>query len=121
MKTSSKKTAAPLSARNLAIELARAIDDKKGYQITIFDLRGLSPITDYFVIANGLSEIHTRTIAQSLAEVEKPIHTEGYEAGSWILLDYVDVIVHVFTEETRQFYGLERLWGDAPQVGFPHD
>lgn len=117
-KNSKKRKATTASGADLARTLARVIDDKKGSKITIFDLRGISPITDYFVLANGLSEIHARTIAGSLVEHERPLHVEGYEAGTWILLDYVDVIVHVFIEETRQFYGLERLWGDAPQLEF---
>ena len=96
--------------------LACMIDDKKGEEIVIFDLRDLSPITDYFVIANGLSEIHLRTIADHLMEIEKPDHVEGLTASSWVLLDFIDVIVHLFLEETREFYGLERLWGDAPIV-----
>uniref|UniRef100_A0A7C4X9U5 Ribosomal silencing factor RsfS n=1 Tax=candidate division WOR-3 bacterium TaxID=2052148 RepID=A0A7C4X9U5_UNCW3 len=103
-------------SRNLAKALARIISEKKGEEIVIFDLRGISPITDYFVIAQGLSEIHNRTIAQYLAEYEDPDHIEGMESGGWILLDYVDVIVHIFLKEVREFYGLERLWGDAPQV-----
>ncbi len=101
--------------------LAKSIDEKKGYDIVIFDLRGISPITDYFVICTGLSDIHNRTIAESLIENEKPVHVEGFESGNWILLDYIDVIVHIFMEETRQFYGLSRLWGDAPQVDYDSD
>jgi len=96
--------------------LARMIDDKNGEEIVIFDLRDLSPIADYFVIANGLSEIHLRTIADHLMEYEKPDHVEGLAASSWVLLDFIDVIVHLFLKETREFYGLERLWGDAPIV-----
>jgi ribosome-associated protein len=111
----------PIPVRKRAAELARLIDEKKGTHITVFDLRGLSPITDYFVIANGLSEIHTKTIAHTLMENEKPYHIEGYESGTWILLDYVDIIVHIFIEETRRFYGLERLWGDAPHLDFHDD
>lgn len=107
--------------RKLARELARQIDEKKGNEIVIFDLRGLSPLTDYFVIANGLSDIHNRTIAEYLIEYEKPNHIEGFDGGHWILLDYIDVIVHIFLEETRRFYGLERLWGDAAQVDFKND
>ncbi|MEO0106872.1 MAG: ribosome silencing factor [candidate division WOR-3 bacterium] len=101
---------------SLAKTLARIINERKGEDIVIFDLRGISPITDYFVIANGLSEIHNRTIAQYLLEYENPEHVEGMEGGGWILLDYVDVIVHIFLKEVREFYGLERLWGDAPQI-----
>lgn len=110
-----------LQTEELAKCLARLIDEKKGQDIIIFDLKGISPITDYFVICTGLSEIHNRTIAESLIEYEKPTHTEGFEAGNWVLIDFIDVIVHVFSEETRQFYGLGRLWGDAPQVAFDSD
>ncbi|MGB9720209.1 MAG: ribosome silencing factor [bacterium] len=100
----------------LARELARIISDKKGEDIIIFDLRDISPITDFFVIATGLSDIHNKTLANCLSEYERPDHIEGVEEGGWILLDYIDVIVHIFSKEAREFYGLERLWGDAPQV-----
>lgn len=110
-----------LQTEELAKCLARLIDEKKGQDIIIFDLKGLSPITDYFVICTGLSEIHNRTIAESLIEYEKPTHTEGLESGNWVLIDFIDVIVHVFSDETRQFYGLGRLWGDAPQVAYDSD
>lgn len=106
------------TAEKRAKAFALYIDEKKGYEIIIFDLRGLSPITDYFVIACGLSEIHNRTIAEQLVSLEQPNHIEGSESGQWILIDFIDVIVHVFTQETREFYGLERLWGDAPRVEF---
>ena len=102
-------------------QLARRISEKKGSDILIFDLRELSPISDFFIISHGLSTIHNRTIAEFLAEDEKPNHLEGYEAGNWILLDYFDIIVHIFLKDTRIFYGLERLWGDAPQVDFDDD
>lgn len=100
----------------LAKAFARIINNKKGEGIVIFDLRNISPITDFFVIATGLSEIHNRTIAEYLIEYEKPQYLEGMDTGAWILLDYIDVIVHIFSKEAREFYGLERLWGDAPQV-----
>jgi ribosome-associated protein len=118
---SSKKKPTKKGGEELARDLARVIDEKKGLEIIIFDLRGISPITDFFVVANGLSEIHVRTIAGELSDFERPYHVEGYEAGTWVLMDYVDVIVHLFVKETRQFYGLERLWGDAPQVDFLND
>ncbi len=102
----------------LAKALAQIIDNHKGEDIVIFDLREISPITDYFVIATGLSDIHNKTIADYLIEYEEPQHIEGLESRDWILLDYIDVIVHIFSKETRDFYGLERLWGDAPQVKF---
>lgn len=110
-----------LQTEELAKYLARLIDEKKGQDIIIFDLKGTSPITDYFVICTGLSEIHNRTIAESLIEYEKANHIEGLESGNWVLIDFIDVIVHVFLKETRQFYGLGRLWGDAPQVAYDSD
>jgi ribosome-associated protein len=100
----------------LAKHLASMVDQKKGEDILIFDLRDLSPITDFFVIATSLSDVHTKTIASHIVEHESPQHTEGLEAGSWVLLDFFDVIVHIFSKDTREFYGLERLWGDAPRV-----
>ncbi len=113
LKKDSKK-----SALTTAKAIARIINDRKGEDIVIFDLRNLSPITDFFVIATGLSDVHNRTLANYLAEYEKPDHVEGLETGDWVLLDYVDVIVHIFSKEAREFFGLERLWGDAPQVKF---
>lgn len=104
------------SAISLAKTLAQIISDRKGDDIIIFDLREISPITDFFVIATGLSSIHNKTIAEYLIEYKKPNHSEGMEEGNWVLLDYIDVIVHIFSKETRDFYGLERLWGDAPEV-----
>ncbi|MCK4453181.1 ribosome silencing factor [candidate division WOR-3 bacterium] len=120
-KNSKRKSPKVISAKQLSINLAKRIDEKKGFEIIVFDLQGVSPITDYFVIANGLSDIHNRTIADDLIEYEKPEHIEGFEEGKWVLLDFIDVIVHIFSEETREFYGLERLWGDAPQVDYDSD
>lgn len=102
-------------------ELVQYIDQKKGTEIIIFDVRGISPITDYLIITTGLSEIHNRTIAEHIMLHERPDHVEGFEIGQWILLDYFDVIVHIFSHEAREFYGLERLWGDAPQLSVNHD
>ncbi len=122
LKKSSKiQSPKEVNAEQLSQNIAKRIDKKKGAEIIIFDLRNISPITDYFVIANGLSGIHNRTIAEYLMEDEKPDHVEGLETGNWILLDFFDVIVHIFSKETREFYGLERLWGDAPRVEFNND
>ena len=99
-----------------AKQLATMVDQKKGEDILIFDLRELSPITDFFVIATGLSDVHIKTIANHIIEQESPQHTEGLEAATWVLLDFFDVIVHIFSKDARGFYGLERLWGDAPRV-----
>jgi len=120
-KNSKRQTRNRFDSRLRAQNLAQLINEKKGEDIVIFDLKNLSPITDYFVIANGLSDIHIRAIADHLMEYEKPDHVEGLEATSWILLDFFDVIVHVFSKETRQFYGLERLWGDAQIIEIKDD
>jgi ribosome-associated protein len=104
------------NSKLLARRLAQEIDRRKGIEITILDLRKTSSITDYFVIANGLSDVHLKNLAEHLMDVEQPHHIEGLTSAHWVLLDYVDVVVHLFLADTRQFYGLERLWGDAPVV-----
>ena len=110
-------------AVNKALHLARKAGEfaleKKANEVKILDLRGITSITDYFVICSGDADIQIRAIADAITAnlKEEDIdvwHTEGYQSGRWILLDFVDVVVHVFLEETREFYGLERLWGDAP-------
>lgn len=92
---------------------------KKGYDIKILKLKGISSICDYFVIASGDVDIHVKAIADAVYDGLrekgiKPWHREGVRGGNWILLDYVDVVVHVFQHATRDFYALEKLWGDAP-------
>ena len=93
--------------------------DKKANDVIIVDLRGLTSVTDFFVICSGAADIHNKAIAESIREGlaeadQKPWHIEGLSYGSWVLLDYVDVVVHIFLQDKREFYGLERLWGDAP-------
>jgi ribosome-associated protein len=108
-----------MTASRLAKRAAAIILDKLGDDVTVLDLRGRSPLADYFVIATAASTIHAQAIAEELAlelkhEGERAHHSEGLENGLWVLLDYFDVVVHIFCGETRQFFGLERLWGDAP-------
>ena len=109
--------------KNLPLELARMAGrlalEKKGFDVRILRLKELSSVCDYFLIVSGEADIHVKAIAQSIIEGlkeagERPMHVEGMVEGNWVLLDYIDVIVHVFKEPTRQFYSLERLWGDAP-------
>ena len=100
---------------------ADALDDKKGVNIALLDVGDLLSITEVFLIVTGTSRPHTRTLAEAVAEKLKehgrrPLRTEGAAEGEWILLDFGDFVVHVFQEEQRDFYGLERLWGDAPRV-----
>lgn len=96
--------------------------DKKALDLDVLMLTGLTSIADYFIICSGTSERQTAAIADAIDDrlrVEdkaKPLLIEGMSSGRWVLLDYGDFIVHVFTEECRRFYGLERLWGDAPNI-----
>lgn len=96
--------------------ISSALADRKAVDPVILDLRGLSEATDYFVIASGTSDTHVRGMAEHLMGQVHPHHVEGLTQGRWVLLDYVDVVVHLFHPELRQFYQLERLWGDAPPV-----
>ena len=110
-----------VSSRDLAIAAARAAADKQGERVAVLDVRELIVITDYFVIASGGSERQVRTIVEevekSLRELGmKPIRREGENDRRWVLLDYFDVVVHVFAPEERDYYDLERLWRDAPTL-----
>ena len=93
----------------------------------VLDLRGLSDVTDYFVICHGTSDRQTLAIADAIEERlreqlgRRPGHVEGRRTGEWILLDYLDLVVHVFLQEKRSFYGLDRLWGDAPRLDVERD
>ena len=106
----------------LPAELARAIEaasDRKGVDMLVLDLRGLSDATDYFLLVTGTSDLHVRSIAEHILEELKqegirPSHVEGLRAGRWVLIDYIDFVVHIFHPAAREFYQLERLWGDAP-------
>jgi ribosome-associated protein len=98
-----------------------AADDKKAIDLVVLDLRKASGFTDFFVIASGGNARQVRAIADAVmetlaAEGVKPAHIEGYDRSEWILLDYFDFIVHVFAPETRMFYSLERLWGNAERI-----
>ncbi len=106
----------PLSIARTAGKLALS---KKGYDVKILKLKGLSSLCDYFVIVSGEVDVHVQAITDSIydglnAKGIKPWQKEGTRGSSWVLLDYVDVVVHVFKESTREFYALEKLWGDAP-------
>lgn len=120
-KKNSENKGTATDSLTLAKNIASLIGQKKGEDIQIFDLRGLSPITDFFVIATGLSEVHIKTLANHVIEHEDPQHVEGLGAASWVLLDLFDVIVHIFSADARTFYGLERLWGDAPIIETEND
>ena len=95
-----------------------ALKSKKGEDILVMDLRGLTDIVDYFVLATGNSDTQVKALADAVLErLEteglRPWHVEGYESRKWVLVDAVDVVVHVFVKSAREFYRLDRLWGDA--------
>ena len=114
----SQEPARKIEAQNLAREAARLTLTKRAEDVVILDLRELDGVCDYFVLATGQSEVQTRAIADAVDEGMRargirPWHTEGYEARRWILLDYVDFVVHVFHTRAREYYLLDKLWGDA--------
>ena len=110
---------------NQALEMARvayqALDEKKGEDIRVIDISGISVIGDYFVITNGTSDSQVRALVEN---VEEKMHkagyaakeTEGHRSGAWVLIDFGDVIVHIFDRENRQFYNLERIWNDGKKI-----
>ncbi len=105
----------------LAIEAGRIADDKKAEDITILDLRNITTLTDSFVICSVTNNRQARAIAQEIEEKLAKLglrldHIEGYPDSNWILMDYTDLVIHIFTKEIREYYDLEHLWGDAPRV-----
>jgi ribosome-associated protein len=100
---------------------AHAALDKKADDVVVLDLRRLSSFTDYFLLASGSNQRQLVAIADSISETlrregYRPNHVEGYPRQEWMLLDYDDFVVHLFTPRTRNFYGLERLWGEAARI-----
>ncbi len=107
--------------QSLLDTVLNALDDKKARDIKAIDISHLTTIAHYFVMASGTSVTHIKSLADNVEEKLgekgiKPLHMEGYHTARWILMDYGDVVVHVFHEEDREFYGLERLWQDGRQV-----
>src|SRR5437588_11589006 len=111
----------------LPAQIDRAItaaEDKKALDLIVLDLRKAAGFTDFFLICSGTNPRQIRAIADSVIEAlaadgVKPAHVEGYDRSEWVLLDYFDFIVHIFATETRLFYGLERLWGNADHIEIP--
>jgi ribosome-associated protein len=112
------------SLTDLQPEVARAAElmlDRKAQDVAVLDLRGITGVTDFFVIATGRSDTHVSAIADFMIDELKeegvrPVGVEGLRGGRWVLVDYVDFVVHVFHPSAREFYQLERLWGDAPLI-----
>lgn len=102
-------------------QAARAALDKKALDLVVLDVSRISGIADYFLLCSGRSTTHIQTIADAIrdelkAEGVRPRHVEGMPESGWILLDYGNILVHIFLEDTRAYYALERLWGDAPAL-----
>lgn len=112
-----------MNTKELAMKIAAFASDKKANDILLLNMEGLSPVTDYFVICSASNSMLVKAIADNiedkLAEEEFFfLHKEGYSDGRWILMDYGDVVAHIFLEEDRDFYNLEQLWADAPSEAF---
>ena len=119
-KAVAKKVKQELSeSHKLARELAELTLTKKATDVKILDLRELTTIADFFIVCTAGSDTQVKAVADSVVEGakvigERPWHKEGMALRNWVLLDYVDVVVHIFLKDTREFYSLEKLWGDAP-------
>ena len=110
-----------MTALERARFIAKALDSKKGEEIKVLHIGDLTTIGDYFVVATGNATTQVKSFADEVDEKMslegfEPKRIEGYNTANWILMDYNDVIVHLFLKETREFYALERLWGDAPEI-----
>ena len=109
------------TARQLAIAAARIAHDRHCTDVVVLNLRDISPVTDYFVIFTGTSDRQMRAVGEEIVAAARPaghplLHAAGMESDSWILLDFVDVVVHIFDDVHRTYYDLELIWGDAPRV-----
>jgi len=114
----------PESLPDIPARVRRAVAaaaGRKAMDLRVLDLADVSDFTDYFLVMSGTSERQVQALAEAIDETlrsvkVRPLHTEGERQGTWVLMDYGDFVIHIFQDETRRFYGLERLWGDAPDV-----
>ena len=117
---SARKRGTKKEVERQALYAAECCLEKKAEEVVVLDLKKLSDMSDFFVICEGFTDIHVRSVAENVIEgLEKkfssrPNHVEGLENGRWVLIDYFDFVVHVFQPQARRFYQLERLWADAP-------
>ena len=107
-----------LNEQEMIAITVKALDDKKGKDLKVLHTADQTTLADYFIICSGSSNTQVRALAEAVEEAmskagEEPHHIEGHRGGQWTLMDYSSVVVHIFTEEGREFYGLERLWSDA--------
>ena len=112
------------SAKKLPSEISKAVRaalDKKALDVVVLDLRNTPAFTDFFVLCSGTNQRQVKAIADAVEDALRavkirPAHTEGYDRAEWVLMDFFTFIIHVFTPQTRAFYALERLWGDAERI-----
>jgi ribosome-associated protein len=121
VRTVSKPQKTLLTAEELVTAAARTLVNQKGVEPVILDVRGLSSLGDYFIICSGTSKRHVQALAQHLQETlgqagVKPLGVEGLEDGQWVLLDYIDLVIHLFIAPLREFYDLEGLWVEATRL-----
>lgn len=110
-----------MTAKQIALAAARALEEKKGVNIKLLEVTEVTTLAEYFLICTGTSGTHVKTLCDALEETvdtcgEPLLHREGHRAGTWVLLDFGCLVCHVFTDETRQFYDLERMWNDAKPI-----
>ncbi len=110
-----------LNEKEMISVIVKALDDKKGKDLKVLHTADQTTLADYFIICSGNSNTQVRALADAVEEAmskagEEPHHIEGHRGGLWTLMDYSSVVVHIFTDEGREFYGLERLWSDAETV-----
>src|SRR5687768_708686 len=123
-KTEGTRTTATAKKKRLTGEVGKAVRaalDKKASDVVVLDLRNTPAFTDFFVLCSGNNQRQVKAIADAVQETlreakVRPAHVEGYDRAEWVLMDFFSFIVHVFTPQTRAFYGLERLWGDAERI-----
>jgi ribosome-associated protein len=124
-KAAIKKRVSANPVRLLARHAVDAVLEKKARDVVVMDVQNVSGVADFFVVCTGDSELQIKAIAESIQDTiretcdEKPWHTEGTDHREWVLIDYVDLVIHIFSPEKRAFYALERLWGDAPKEVVP--
>lgn len=108
---------------DLTRQISEIMDSKKAQDLTVLSVKGLSPIADYFIIATGTSSTHINALADYVEKGMRDVgvmlrHKEGKLQGGWLLLDFRDIVVHIFSSDLREYYSLERIWSDAPRIVF---
>lgn len=110
-----------MTTKEIAFAAAKALDEKRGIRVTLLEVSEVTTLAEYFLICTGTSNTHVNTLCDAVEEAveacgEPLLHREGHRGGTWVLMDFGSLVCHVFTDETRNFYDLERLWNDAKPV-----